>query len=208
MFYEPAKGHGLPHDPFKAIVAPRPIGWISSINAKGEVNLAPYSFFNALSTHPHLVMFSSEGEKDSVVFARESGEFVANLVGHALIEQMNASSVDAPRGVSEFDYAGLTPVASRIVKPPRVGGALAALECKVTEILEPKGLDGQTGDRFIVFGEVVGVHIDEAAMTDGLFDIVKAGTVSRLGYMDYAAVTETFQMRRPRWADTKSAKAG
>ena len=208
MFYEPAKGHGLPHDPFKAIVAPRPIGWISSINARGDVNLAPYSFFNALSTHPHLVMFSSEGEKDSVVFARESGEFVVNLVGQALVEQMNASAVDAPRGVSEFDYAGLTPALSRMVRPPRVEGALAALECKVTEILEPKGLDGKTGERFVVFGEVVGIHIDEAVMTDGLFDIVKAGTVARLGYMDYAAVTETFQMRRPRWADTKPAKTG
>lgn len=203
MFYEPDKGHGLPHDPFKAIVAPRPIGWISSIGKAGEVNLAPYSFFNALSTNPHLVMFSSEGEKDSVVFSRETGEFVVNLVGKALVEAMNASAVDAPRGVSEFDYAGLTPVASHLVKPPRVEGALAALECKVTEILEPKGLDGKTGDRFVVFGEVVGVHIDEAVMTDGLFDIVKAGTVSRLGYMDYAAVTETFQMRRPRWADKK-----
>jgi flavin reductase (DIM6/NTAB) family NADH-FMN oxidoreductase RutF len=208
MFYEPAKGHGLPHDPFKAIVAPRPIGWISSINAKGDVNLAPYSFFNALSTHPHLVMFSSEGEKDSVVFARESGEFVVNLVGHALVEQMNASAVDAPRGISEFDYAGLKPSPSRMVKPPRVEGALAALECKVTEILQPKGLDGKTGERFVVFGEVVGIHIDEAVMTDGLFDIVKAGTVSRLGYMDYAAVTETFQMRRPLWDDTKPTKAG
>ena len=208
MFYEPAKGHGLPHDPFKAIVAPRPIGWISSISDRGEVNLAPYSFFNALSTHPHLVMFSSEGEKDSVVFARESGEFVVNLVGQALVKQMNASAVDSPRGASEFEYAGLNPVPSRMVKPPRVEGALAALECKVTEILEPKGLDGSTGDRFVVFGEVVGIHIEESVMTDGLFDIVKAGTVARLGYMDYAAVTETFQMRRPRWADSKPAKAG
>src|SRR6185312_11114623 len=102
----------------------------------------------------------------------------------------------------------LKPSPSRIVKPPRVEGALAALECKVTEILQPKGLDGKTGERFVVFGEVVGIHIDEAVMTDGLFDIVKAGTVSRLGYMDYAAVTETFQMRRPLWDDAKPTKAG
>ncbi|MEO3387530.1 flavin reductase family protein [Mesorhizobium sp. CAU 1741] len=199
MFYEPSKGHGLPHDPFKAIVAPRPIGWISTMSAGGAHNLAPYSFFNALSTHPHLVMFSSESEKDSVTFARETGEFVCNLVGSALVDKMNASSVDAPRGTSEFDYAGLEMEPSRLVAPPRVRGALAALECKVTDIIQPKGLDGQTGDRFVVFGEVVGVYMDEAAMTDGLFDIVKAGTVSRLGYMDYAAVTETFQMRRPKW---------
>jgi flavin reductase (DIM6/NTAB) family NADH-FMN oxidoreductase RutF len=201
MFYEPSKGHDLPHDPFKAIVAPRPIGWISSLAADGSVNLAPYSFFNALGTHPHLVMFSSEGRKDSASFAGETREFVANLVGRDLAEKMNASAVDAPRGVSEFDYAGLTPVPSRLVSPPRVGEALAALECKVTDILEPKGLDGRPAGNVIVFGEVVGVHIDEQVLTDGLFDIVKAGTVARLGYMDYAAVTETFQMRRPRWQE-------
>ena len=199
MFYEPSKGHGLPHDPFKAIVAPRPIGWISTIGRDGSLNLAPYSFFNALGTNPHLVMFSSEGEKDSVAFARETGEFVANLVSHDLAERMNASSVDAPRGVSEFDYAGLTPQPSRLVRPPRVGEAHAALECKVTEIHRPKGLDGKSGERFMVIGEVVGIHIDEAVMTDGLFDIVKAGNVARLGYMDYAAVTETFSMQRPKW---------
>lgn len=203
MFYEPFKGHGLPHDPFKAIVAPRPIGWISTISQDGALNLAPYSFFNALSTHPHLVMYSSEGEKDSVVFARETGEFVVNLVSHNLVLQMNESSVNAPRGVSEFDYAGLTPTASRLVKPPRVGEAFAALECKVTEILQPKGLDGKSGERFAVIGEVVGIHIDEAVMTDGLFDIIKAGSVSRLGYMDYSAVTETFSLQRPKWNANK-----
>ena len=200
MFYEPGKGHGLPHDPFKAIVAPRPIGWISSVGKNGEVNLAPYSFFNALSTNPHLVMFSSEGEKDSVVFSRETGEFVVNLVGRALVEAMNASAVDSPRGVSEFEYAGLTPVASRLVKPPRVEGALAALECKVTEILEPKGLDGQTGDRFVVFGEVVGVHIDRAMLEDGVYQTVRAQPILRGGGpADYFAITEDqlFRMRRP-----------
>ena len=202
MFYEPSKGHGLPHDPFKAIVAPRPIGWISSLGRDGSVNLAPYSFFNALSSHPHLVMFSSEGEKDSVTFARETGEFVANLVSRDLAEKMNMTGIDAPRGVSEFGYAGLTPEPSRLVKPPRVGEAHAALECKVTEIVRPRGLDGRTGDRFAVFGEVVGVHIDEAMLDEnGLFDIVRAGTVARLGYMDYAAVTETFSKRRPRWEE-------
>jgi len=199
MFYEPSKGHGLPHDPFKAIVAPRPIGWISTRAIDGSFNLAPFSFFNALSSNPHLVMFSSEGEKDSVVHARESGEFTANLVSRDLAQKMNASSVDAPRGVPEFGYAGLTPVASRLVAAPRVGEAYAALECKVTEIHRPRGLNGATAERFMVLGEVVGVHVDEAVMTDGLFDIVKAGSVARLGYMDYAAVTEIFSMRRPRW---------
>jgi flavin reductase (DIM6/NTAB) family NADH-FMN oxidoreductase RutF len=199
VFYEPAKGHGLPHDPFKAIVAPRPIGWISSKSREGALNLAPYSFFNAFSTHPFLVWFSSEGEKDSVVFASATGEFVVNLVGRKLVEKMNASAVDAPRGVSEFGYAGLTPAPSRLVAPPRVAEAPAALECKVTEIFRPKALDGSTSHSVVVAGEVVGVHIDEEMLTDGLFDAVKAGNVARLGYMDYAAVTEVFSMRRPRW---------
>lgn len=202
LFYEPSKGHGLPHDPFKAIVSPRPIGWISTMNSKGEVNLAPYSFFNAISSHPHLVLFSSEGEKDSVSFAREMPEFVANLVGRELAEKMNRSAVNAPRGVSEFGYAGLTPAPSRLVAPPRVAEAPAALECRVTEILEPKGLNGGHAGVFVVVGEVVGVHIDEAFLTpDGLFDAVKAGNVSRLGYMDYSTIDATFAMRRPRWED-------
>ena len=199
MFYELAEGHGLPHDPFKAIVAPRPIGWISTLGPDGALNLAPYSFFNALGTDPHLVMFSSEGEKDSVTFARATGEFVASFASADLAERINASSVDAPRGVSEFGYAGLTPVPSRLVGPPRVAEAHAALECKVTEIFRPRGLDGHSGDRFMVIGEVVGIHIDDAVMTDGPFDIVKAGGLGRLGYMDYAVVTETFAMRRPKW---------
>ena len=199
MFYEPSKGHGLPHDPFKAIVAPRPIGWISTVAADGSLNLAPFSFFNVVGSAPYIVMFGSEGEKDSVVHARESGEFVANLVSFNLVEKMNASSVDAPRGVSEFGYAGLTPAPSQLVAPPRVGEAYAALECKVTEIHRPKALDGTVGERFMVLGEVVGVYIDEAAMSDGLFDIVKAGSVARLGYMDYSSVSETFALHRPRW---------
>jgi flavin reductase (DIM6/NTAB) family NADH-FMN oxidoreductase RutF len=199
VFYEPAKGHGLPHDPSKAIVAPRPIGWISTISRSGELNLAPYSFFNALSTRPFLVWFSSEGEKDSATFAAETGEFVANLVSRDLAEQMNRSAVDAPRGVNEFAYAGLTAAPSRLVAPPRVAEAPAALECKVTEILRPKALDGSDAGVFVVTGEVVGVHIDDAMLTDGLFDAVKAGNVARLGYMDYSMVNETFAMRRPRW---------
>ncbi len=203
MFYEPAQGHGLPHDPFKAIVAPRPIGWISTQSRDGRVNLAPYSFFNALSGNPPLVWFSSEGPKDSHAFAEESGEFVANLVSRNLVEAMNRSSVDAPRGVSEFEYAELTPAPSQIVKAPRVAEAHAALECKVTQILRPLTLDGGTSSAHVVIGQVVGVHIDESCLKDGLFDIVEAGSTARLGYMDYASVTETFALRRPRWTDVK-----
>ncbi|WP_192357363.1 flavin reductase family protein [Mesorhizobium mediterraneum] len=204
MFYEPAKGHGLPHDPSKAIVAPRPIGWISTVNKAGEVNLAPYSFFNAFSTRPFIVWFSSEGEKDSATFAEETGEFVANLVSRDLAEKMVRTAVDAPRGVPEFDYADLTMAPSRLVAPPRVAAAPAALECRVTEILRPKALDGTLTGAVVVAGEVVGVHIDDAFLKDGMFDIVKAGNVGRLGYMDYASVSEIFSMSRPRWGKTRT----
>jgi len=201
LFYEPSKGHGLPHDPFKAIVSPRPIGWISTVSKSGALNLAPYSYFNAFSTHPFLVWFSSEGDKDSATFARETGEFVANLVGRDLAAKMNQSGINAPRGVNEFNFAGLEQAASRLVSPPRVVGAPAALECKVTEILEPKGLNGEKAGVFVVVGEVIGIHIDDAYLTDGMFDTVKAGNVARLGYMDYASVDAVFQMRRPRWGE-------
>lgn len=201
MFYEPSKGHGLPHDPFKALVSPRPIGWISTQAKDGSLNLAPYSFFNALGTNPHLVMFCSEGAKDSYTNALETGEFVANLVSSDLIEQMNASSVDAPHGVSEFDYAGLTPEPSRLVRPPRVREAHAALECKVTEILRPKDLNGDPTNRYMIIGQVVGVYISDDALTDGMFDVVKAGNVARLGYLDFSSVKEVFQRTRPRWKD-------
>lgn len=201
MFYEPSKGHGLPHDPFKALVSPRPIGWISTQAKDGSLNLAPYSFFNALGTNPHLVMFCSEGAKDSYTNALETGEFVANLVSSDLIEQMNASSVDAPHGVSEFDYAGLTPEPSRLVRPPRVREAHAALECKVTEILSPKDLNGDPTSRYMIIGQVVGVYISDDALTDGMFDVVKAGNVARLGYLDFSNVKQVFQRTRPRWKD-------
>ena len=199
MFYEPKNGHGLPHDPFKAIVAPRPIGWISTRNRAGEVNLAPYSFFNAFSTSPFLVWFASDGVKDSVAFVRDSGEFVVNLVGRDLAAKMNASSVNAPRGVSEFGYAGLEPAprcwSRRRASPARRRHSNARL----TEIFEPKDLEGRDHDVKVVAGEVVGIHIDDAMLTDGLFDVVKAGNVARLGYLDFSSVTRVFSMRRPRW---------
>jgi len=199
MFYQPSKGHGLPHDPSKAIVSPRPVGWISTMSASGALNLAPYSFFNMFSSKPFLVWFSSEGEKDSAAFARETGEFVVNLAGRDLVSKMVASSVDAPRGVSEFGYADLTPEPSRLVKPPRVREALAALECKVTEIMTPKTWSGVEPDAVVVAGEVIGVYIDESVLVDGRFDAVRAGNVARLGYFDYLTVDSVFEMRRPRW---------
>lgn|SRR5690606_18101985 len=201
MFYEPRHGHGLPHDPFKAIVAPRPIGWISTRREDGAFNLAPYSYFNAISSHPPLVWFSSEGVKDSAVIARETGEFTVNLVSRNLAEKMLETSIDAPPGTSEFELAGLTPAPGKLVSCPRVAEAPAALECRVTEVLEPRDLRGDPTGAIVVMGEVVGVHIDEAMLREGLFDVAKVQNLSRLGYMDYAAPGENFSMRRPRWRD-------
>jgi len=199
MFYKFDDGHGLPHDPLKAIVSPRPIGWISSRSAEGKINLAPYSFFNMVSTKPCLIMFSSEGRKDSVTFIEETREFAANLVSANLSVAMNKTSVNAPRGVSEFEYAGLNAADCRLIGAPRVAEAFATLECVVTDIRHPTDRHGNPVQAIMVTGEVVGVHIDEAILTNGLVDMTKAQPVSRLGYMDFATVSETFQMFRPKW---------
>ncbi|MBB5703470.1 flavin reductase (DIM6/NTAB) family NADH-FMN oxidoreductase RutF [Ochrobactrum daejeonense] len=199
MFYEPREGHTLPHNPFKAIVAPRPIGWIGTRSKEGAVNLAPYSFFNAICDTPPMVMFSSSGVKDSVTFIEETGEFTANLVSENLKLQMNASSVNAPRGVNEFDYANLTRAPSRLIAAPRVKEAYAALECVAVEIKRLQDKEGRPTDSYMVIGEVVGVHIDEQVLTDGLVDISKAKPVARLGYMDYATTESVYQMFRPKW---------
>lgn len=199
MFYETRAGHGLPHDPFKAIVAPRPIGWISSLDAQGRVNLAPYSFFNAFSTRPPIVGFSSEGVKDSVSFIAETGEFVCNLASFELRESMNATSAPLPRGESEFAHAGLAMEESRLVRPPRVKGVAAALECRLVEIVPLRTSDGEALPARLVIGHVVGVHIDEAFLTpDGRFDTAKARPIARCGYMDYAVVDSLFAIERPK----------
>ena len=200
MFYDTqTRAHGLPHDPFKAIVAPRPIGWISTLSADGVANLAPYSYFNAISSRPDLILFSSEGDKDSVRNARATGEFVANHVSARVAEAMNASSVPAPAGVSEFDHCNIAAAPSRLVRPPRVADAYAALECKVTEILEPVGIDGNPAGVFVVIGQVVGVHIDDAVIRNGRFDVSLAQPVSRLGYLDFDGPDGLFSMVRPDW---------
>jgi len=198
MFYTPAAAdHGLAHDPFKAIVAPRPIGWISSMDGQGRVNLAPYSFFNAFSTRPPIVGFSSEGPKDSVSFVAETGEFVCNLATFDLRDAMNATSAPLPRGESEFAHAGLTAEPSRLVRPPRVKGVPAALECRLTEIVTLKTADGAELERFLVLGEVVGVHIDDRFIKDGRFDTAGARPIARCGYADYAVVDALFSITRP-----------
>ncbi|MFM2281155.1 MAG: hypothetical protein RLZZ444_3386 [Pseudomonadota bacterium] len=199
MFYAAeTRDHGLPHDPFKAIVAPRPIGWIGSKGRDGSFNLSPYSFFTVVSDRPKIIMFSSSGRKDSLKNAEETGVFTASLVSAPLLEQMNASSVAVPYGTDEFAIAGLTPILGRMVDAPYVGEAFAALECRVTEIRQPLDVNGQPSGAWMVFGQVVGIHIDEQIIRDGRIDIAVAAPVTRLGYMDYATTTETYELFRPK----------
>lgn len=203
MFYEPETRDraALPHDPFKAIVAPRPIGWISTRALDGRVNLAPYSFFNGFCSRPPIVGFSSDGGyKDSATFARESGEFVANLATSALRDAMNATSAPLPRGESEFAHAGLTMAPCRLVAAPRVMESPASLECKVVEVVEIRDRTGGFSGAVLILGEVVGVHIDEGHIADGRFDIERAQSLARCGYQDYAVVERVFSLARPKGA--------
>ncbi len=197
-FYEPSKGHGLPHDPFKAIVAPRPIGWLSTRDSEGRVNLAPYSFFNAVCDRPPMVMFSSSGWKDTVRNIEATGEFVCNLVTRELAEKMNLTSAMLPHGTNEFELAGLAAAPSRIVGPPRVAEAPAALECRLIQILQLRDLDGRQLDQYVTIGQVVGVHIEQSYLKDGVFDLLAAHPVQRAGYTaDYTEATTGFRMKRP-----------
>jgi flavin reductase (DIM6/NTAB) family NADH-FMN oxidoreductase RutF len=189
--------HGLAHDPFKAIVAPRPIGWITALNAKGEVNLSPYSFFNAVSSRPNIVMFSSENKKDAVAFIEETGEFTCSLVTKALDQQMNLTSAPLPRGESEYAHAGLEMAPSRFVRPPRVAASPAALECKLLSIQQLSDIDGNLVPRWMVLGQVVGIFIDDAYVRDGRFDTAGANPIARCGYADYAEVGALFSITRP-----------
>lgn len=198
MLYSTEKqDHGLPHDPFKAIVTPRPIGWISALSAKGEVNLSPYSFFNAVSSRPHIVMFSSENRKDAVAFIEETGEFTCSLVTRALDQQMNRTSAPLPRGESEYAHAELEMAPSRFVKPPRVASSPAALECKLLSVQQLVDLDGEAIPRWMVLGQVVGIYIDDAFIRDGRFDTAGARPIARCGYNDYAEVDHLFSIVRP-----------
>jgi flavin reductase (DIM6/NTAB) family NADH-FMN oxidoreductase RutF len=197
LFYDTHNGHGLPWDPFKAIIAPRPIGWISTVDKNGRANLAPYSFFNAMASRPNMIGFTSEGLKHSPRNARDTGEFVFNLATLPLMEAMNKSSTELEDGVNEFDFAGLAMAPSTHVIAPRVAASPAALECKVVHFVEFDDIDGKATDRFLVVGQVVGVHIDENFISDGRFDAVKAQTIARCGYRDYALVSELFELLRP-----------
>lgn len=201
IFYEPEARDRelLPHDPFKALIAPRPIGWISTLDDDGVPNLAPYSFFNAACDTPPILMFSSAGMKHSASHAHATREFVWNLPTWELREAMNATSAELPRGESEFAHAGLSLAPSRIVGAPRVAEAPVALECRVTQTLSLTGLDGADVDRHVVFGQVVGVHIDERCVdARGQVDTAALQPIARCGYRDeYAVVRELFRMPRP-----------
>ena len=196
---------GLTHSPFLAIVSPRPIGWISTVDLNGRPNLAPFSFFNAISQRPPMVMFSANGagpdgqEKDTLRNVRDTGEFVLNLATWSLRQQMNDTSTPAPHGTDEFEVTGLTKLASKHVKPPRVGESPVNLECKMIQVVDLPP-DERSGSRnTVTFGRVVGVHLDASLIANGRVDITRARPLSRLGYLDYASVESVFEIKRPGW---------
>ncbi|EJN37960.1 conserved protein of DIM6/NTAB family [Pseudomonas sp. GM84] len=197
-YYEPTKGHGLPHDPFNAIVGPRPIGWISSQDCEGRLNLAPYSFFNAFNYIPPIIGFCSVGRKDSLNNIEQTGEFVWNLATRPLAEAMNQSCAAVPAQVNEFELSGLTATPSSLVKVPRVGETPVAFECKVSQIVQLKRADQEPVPSWLILGEVVAVHIAEHLLKDGIYDTVAAEPILRGGGpADYFELGNLFKMRRP-----------
>lgn len=199
MFYEPKDGHGLPHNPFNALITPRPIGWISSRSSDGCDNLAPYSFFNGVAYVPPQVMFActsgkpdQDGVKDSVANIRDTGVFCVNVVGYEMAEGMNRTSGPWAKVVDEFADAGIGKAACRVIDCPRVADAPANLECRLTQIVE---IEGEANT--VVFGEVVGVHMRDDCLRDGIFDVRTFQPVGRLGYRDFTRVTELFSLKRP-----------
>ncbi len=199
-FYEPSKGHGLRHDPFNAIIAPRPIGWISSRDTKGHVNLAPYSFFNAFAYVPPIIGFSSTNWKDTVANIQQTGEFVWNLATMDLARHMNATAAHVAPEVDEFEIAGLTAVPGKLVNVPRVAESPVAFECKVSDIVRLKGANGKETDAWLTLGEVVAVHIDKAMIKDGVYQTAAARPIVRAGRRgDYFEIKpeNMFEMVRP-----------
>jgi len=199
MFYEPKNGHGLPHNPFNAVVSPRPIGWISTRGTDGHDNLAPYSFFNAVAYEPPQVMFSStstkpdrDGTKDSVAHIRETGVFAVNIVEYAAKDAMNQTSGAWGKDTDEFALADIAKAECNAIACARVANAPATLECKLTQIVQLPG-----AANFAVFGEVIGVHLRDDCLIDGKFDVTKFGMLARMGYQDYAVVRDAFTLKRP-----------
>jgi len=198
--YQPKNGHGLKHDPFNAIIGPRPIGWISSRDADGHVNLAPYSFFNAFSYVPPIIGFSSTSKKDSIRNIESTREFVWNLVTRDLATHMNATAAHVGPQVDEFTLAGLTAVPSTLVDVPRVGESRVAFECKVTQIIQLEGADGAKSNSWVTFGEVIAVHIDKTLIVDGVYQTAAPGPILRAGRRgDYFHIKQEnmFEMNRP-----------
>jgi flavin reductase (DIM6/NTAB) family NADH-FMN oxidoreductase RutF len=199
-YYEPADGHGLKHDPFNAIIAPRPIGWISSRNAKGHVNLAPYSFFNGFNYTPPIIGFSSTSRKDSIANIEQTGEFVWNLATMDLAKQMNATAAHVAPDISEFTLAGLTEAPSKLVNVPRVAESPVSFECKLTQIIQLQGADGNKVNGWLTLGEVVAVHIDKTLIKDGVYQTALARPIVRAGRRgDYFEIRPDamFEMVRP-----------
>ncbi|MFA5988219.1 MAG: flavin reductase family protein [Sphingomonas sp.] len=197
-FYEPARGHGLAHDPLSSIVAPRPIGWISTLSAAGVPNIAPYSFFNLFNYAPPIIGFSTIGWKDSAANIAETGEFVWNLVTRDLAEAMNTSSAAVAADVDEFLLAGIEGAPSVLVAPPRVAASPVAFECRHSQTLQLKSATGVETDSWLILGEVIGIHIDDAMIVDGSFNTARTGLVLRGGgWGDYFELGERFKMKRP-----------
>lgn len=199
--YEPRHGHGLPHDPFNAIIGPRPIGWISSQSAQGTLNLAPYSFFNAFNYVPPIIGFASSGRKDTLANIEATGEFVWNLASEDLAQQMNQSCSVVPPDVNEFELAGLQTEPSILVKPPRVQASLVTMECRCSQILQLQGVDGTKVPTWLVLGEVVMIHIDDKLLKDGIYQTAAGQPLLRGGGPgDYFTISDAQKlvMRRPR----------
>jgi flavin reductase (DIM6/NTAB) family NADH-FMN oxidoreductase RutF len=199
IFFEPdARDRKLlPWDPFKGMVVPRPIGWISSVSRTGQVNLAPYSFFNGVLSHPRIVGFCSETEKDAAALAIDSGEFAWSMATWDLREKMNATSAGLPRGESEFAYAGLATAPCRLIRAPRVAESPAAMECRVTQVVRVLDLEGHETGGVVVYGQVIGMHLEERFLKDGRFDLAAVRPIARCGYDEYAVVERVFSMARP-----------
>ena len=191
MFYRPEDGHGLPHNPFNAIVSPRPIGWIATTGPMGD-NLAPYSFFNAVAYVPPQVVFASTGIKDSLLNIRDTGVFAVNIVGEDMLDAMNATSAAFPRGVDEFDRTGLPKAACRTIACPHVAGVPAVLECRAVQEVALQGRDN-----VLVIGEVTGIHLRDDCLVGGRFDVTRFRPVGRMGYRDYAVIREVTEKPRP-----------
>ena len=198
MWYDPrTEKHGLKHSPVTSLVVPRPIGWISTLNPVGKINLAPYSFFNMISGHPPWLMFSSAPKKNSQTNAELTGEFTFSLATWNLREVMNASSAEFAPDVSEPEAVGIEMAPSKNVKPPRVASSPVSIECKYNKTVDLIGSDGKQNRSHLVIGEVVGIYIDDAVIVDGMLDVLKMQPIARMGYMDYSVVNDYFTMARP-----------